>query len=83
MTSVGVHIIALWTKTKNILNRTLAIDSPFQTLAVGLLGELIALLLLSPETLSSLSKLMIFLINECAPCSICLDDTIRVAQFHR
>ena len=36
----GVHIyICLWTK-KN-LNRTLEIDSPFQTFAVGLLVEFI------------------------------------------
>ena len=43
---VGVHIymlyyICLWTK-KN-LNRTLAIDSPFQTFAVGLLVKFIGL----------------------------------------
>ena len=35
----GVHI-CLWTK-KKILNRTLEIDSPFQTFAVGLLVEFI------------------------------------------
>ena len=41
---VGVHMfICLWTKKKN-LNRTLAIDSPFQTYAVGLLVEFIDLL---------------------------------------
>ena len=34
---VGVHI-CLWTKKK--LNRTLVIDSPFQTFAVGLFDEL-------------------------------------------
>ena len=47
------------------LNRTLAIDSPFQTFAVGLLVEFyrLALPLLSPEMLSSLSKLRIFLLN--------------------
>ena len=32
-----IYIICLW--TKQILNRTLAIDSPFQTFAVGLLIE--------------------------------------------
>ena len=40
--SVGVHIfvyIGLW--TKKILNRTLAIDSPFQTFVVRLLVEFI------------------------------------------
>ena len=36
---VGVHIICLW--TKKVLNRTLAIDSPFQTFKVGLLVEFI------------------------------------------
>ena len=38
----GVHIyiyICLW--SKKILNRTLEIDSPFQTLTVGLLVEFI------------------------------------------
>ena len=36
----GVHIyICLWSKKK--LNRTLEIDSPFQTLTVGLLVEFI------------------------------------------
>ena len=52
MIGVSVHIaiyiyiylciatcICLW--TKNILNLTLAIDSPFQTFAVGLLVEFI------------------------------------------
>ena len=38
---VGVHIyICLWTSQK-ILNPTLAIESPFRTLAVGLLIEFI------------------------------------------
>ena len=49
--------LRLWTNF--FLNSTLAIDSPFQTLAVGLLVEL-TLPLLSPETLSSLSKSRIF-----------------------
>ena len=55
----------LWTK-KN-LNRTLAIDSPFQTFAVGLLVKILDfrldLPLFSPEMLSWLSKLRIFLFN--------------------
>ena len=43
---VGVHcilyvFICLW--TKKILNRTLAIDSPFETFAVRLLIEIIDL----------------------------------------
>ena len=36
---IHTHIISLWSK-KN-LNRTLEIDSPFQTLTVGLLVEFI------------------------------------------
>ena len=50
---------------KTNFNSTLAIDSPFQTLVVGLLIKIyrLALPLLSPETLSSLSKLRIFLFN--------------------
>ena len=39
---VGVHIICLYVcGQKKYLNRTLAIDSPFQTYAVGLLVEFI------------------------------------------
>ena len=64
----GVHIyiyiyICLWSK-KN-LNRTLEIDSPFQTLTVGLLRRIyrLALLLRAPETLSSLSKSRISIFN--------------------
>ena len=46
------------------LNRTLEIDSPFQTLTVGLLVEfIVALLLRAPETLSSLSKSRISIFN--------------------
>ena len=48
------------------LNRTLAIDSPFQTFAVGPLVEFmdyVALSLHTPETLSSLSKTKISLFN--------------------
>ena len=54
--------ICLWKKK---LNCSLAIDSRFQTFAVGLLVKFIrlALPLLSPEILSSLSKLRIFLFN--------------------
>ena len=38
----GVHYIyILWLWSKKNLNRTLAIDSPFQTFAVGLLVEFI------------------------------------------
>ena len=51
---------------KKFENCTLAIDSPFQTFAVGLFVDFfyrLALPLLSPETLSSLSKLRIFLFN--------------------
>ena len=36
---VHIYIICLW--SKKILNRTLEIDSPFQTLTVGLLVEFI------------------------------------------
>ena len=36
---IGIYIIYMWIK-KN-LNRTLAIDSPFQTFAVGILVEFI------------------------------------------
>ena len=62
MIVVGVHIYVYGRKK---WNRTLAIDSPFQTFAVGLLVEFIrlALPLLSPEMLSSFSKLRIFLFN--------------------
>ena len=45
------------------LNRTLAIESPFQTFAVGLLVEFIDKPLLSPKTFSSLRKLRILLFN--------------------
>ena len=39
---VGVHILCLYVcGPKKKLNRTLAIDSPFQTYAVGLLVEFI------------------------------------------
>ena len=54
MIGVGVHIymcVCMFVDKNNNLNRTLAIDSPFQTFAVGLLIEVIdlALPLLSPE----------------------------------
>ena len=63
----GVHIyiyIYVCGRKKN-LNRTLEIDSPFQTLTVGLLVEIyrLALLLCAPETLSSLSKSRISIFN--------------------
>ena len=50
---------------KKILNRTLVIDSPFQTFAVGLLVEFyrLALSLRTPETLSLLSKSRISIFN--------------------
>ena len=54
--------ICMFVEEKN-LNRTSAIDSPFQTFAVGLLVEFIDKPLLSPKTLSSSSKLRIFLFN--------------------
>ena len=44
---------------KRSLNCTLVIDSPFQTFTLGLLVEFNYRPLLSPETLSSLSKLRI------------------------
>ena len=56
---INVDIICLWIK-KN-LNGTLAIDPLFQTFAVGLSHRIyrLALPLLSPEMLSSSSKLRI------------------------
>ena len=74
MIGVGVHIyiyvyIYIYVcGPKKYLNRTLAINSPFQTFAVGLLVEFMVefidyLALLSPGMLSSLSKLRIFLFN--------------------
>ena len=45
------------------LNHTIGIDSPFITFAVGLHIYRLGLLLLSPEKLSSLSKLRNFLFN--------------------
>ena len=67
---IGVHIhiyiyIRLWTK-KKCFHRTLAIDSLFQTNIRGRTSRQmyrLALLLLSPETLSSLSKIRIFIFN--------------------
>ena len=73
----GVHIYILYISIyiqyiyymivdQKKLNRTLAIDSPFQTFAIELLVELIdyvALPLLSPETLSLSSKSRLFLYN--------------------
>ena len=61
----GVHIYIYVCGRKKNLNRTLEIDSPFQTLTVGLLVEFIrlALLLRAPETLSSLNKSRISIFN--------------------
>ena len=61
MVGAGVHIyiyiyICLWTKNF-FLNRTLAIDSPFQTFAVG------QIYMHTPKTLSSLSKSRISIFN--------------------
>ena len=81
---VGVHVytciyvyIYMFVGQK-ILNRTLAINSPFQTFAVGLLIELyrLALPLLSPEMFSSSSKPRIFLHNAHLALFIRMDDTI-------
>ena len=69
--------------TKKILNRTLAIDSPFQIFAVGLLVEFIALPLLSPETVSSFSKLRIFLFNVHLALFVRRMIIKTVAKFHR
>ena len=64
------HGINIYIYGPNIFfNRTLTIDSPFQTFVV-------ALPLLSPEMLSSSSKSRIFL------CNAHLADTIVVAQTH-
>ena len=61
----GVHIYTYCLWTKKNLNRTLAIDSPFQTYTVGLLIEFtrLALPLRAPETLSSLSKSWVSIFN--------------------
>ena len=59
----GAIYIYVCGRKKN-LNRTLEIDSPFQTFAVGLLVEFrLALPLRAPETLSSLSKSKISIFN--------------------
>ena len=59
----GVHLY-VYDPKKN-LNDTLAVDSPFQTLAVDISSNIyrLALPLCTPETLSSLSKSRITLIN--------------------
>ena len=42
MIGTGVHIyVCVFVDKKKVLNRTLAIDSPFQTFAVGLLVKFI------------------------------------------
>ena len=55
---IGLGVLVYVCGQKKNLNRTLAIDLPFQTFALGLLVEFIDwfLALLSLETLSSLSK---------------------------
>ena len=68
MIGVGVHMYVCGPKII-ILNCTLAIDSPFRRI------YRLALPLLSPEMLSSLSKLRIFLFKY-ALCSICPKDGI-------
>ena len=68
-------------------NRTLAIDSPFQTLTVGLLVQIIdsiALPLCAPEILSSSSKSKSFLYYAHLALFFQNDDTIiTVAQIPR
>ena len=62
----GVHIyIYIYVcGRKKYLNRTLEIDSPFQTFAVGFSSIYrLALPLRAPETLSSLSKSRISILN--------------------
>ena len=68
----------IWLWTKKSLNRTLSIDSPFQTFVVGLLVEFIrlALPLRAPETLSLSSKSRIFLFNAHLALFVRMDDTI-------
>ena len=74
----GVHIYVYICGQKKSLNRTLDIDSPFQTFAVGLLIEIyrLALPLRAPETLSSSSKSKIFLYNAHLALFVQMDDTI-------
>ena len=78
---VGVLIYLLYVcGPKKILNRNLAIDSHFQTFAVGLR---LALPLLSPEMLSSSNKSRIFLFNVHLALYVRMDDTIIPAHTHR
>ena len=61
------------------LNYTLVIDSPFQTIAVGLLLEFIgyiSVLVCSPETLSLSSKSRIFLYNVHLALFVWIDDIL-------
>ena len=77
MIGAGVYIYIVCGQKK--LNRTLAIDSPFQTFAVGLLVKVIYRLALSlhgPETLSSSTKSRIFLYNVHLALFVQMDDTI-------
>ena len=56
----------MFVEEKIIFNRTLVIDSPFQTFVVGLLVEFIDYIappLCTPETLSSLTKSRISIFN--------------------
>ena len=63
MIGAGVHLY-VYDPKKN-LNDTLAVDSPFQTLAVDVSSNIyrLALPLCTPEMLSSLSKSIITIIN--------------------
>ena len=67
-----MYAVYMFVGKKVILNRTLAIDSRFQTFAVGLVYRLV-LPLLSPEMLSSSIKSLIFLYNTLF---VQMDDTI-------
>ena len=83
MIGAGIYIYLYVCGPKKNLNRTLAIDLPFQTFVVGLLVKFIGYLpLLSPEMLSSSSKSRIFLYNAHLALFLWKDDTITVAQTH-
>ena len=61
------------------LHFTLVIDSPFQTIAVGLLLEFIGYIsvpVCAPETLSLSSKLRIFLYNVHLALFVWIDDIL-------
>ena len=82
---VGFHMfICLWIKKFFFLNLT-SDRLTFSNIRGRTSHQIyrLALPLLSPEMLSSLSKLKEFLI-QCTPYSICpKDDIFTVAQFHR